>query len=241
MLEGNRQVFQGFGPVPSPPQGQSAPEAEWSAARIISHLWHPGLPEPRCDCKQVVDACNSPPRTVMAKGGVHAGHAQEVLKGFGGQMRLAKVKAHRSEDEATSADDLVDILGNAAADAAAKAGALVHPRPSPSELREASRDWSFLGLLTAAATYLSSLWPPLRQQLGGKLIRLPRGQGPAVDSRSRLSQPPTTPTPLQRCHHFVAYGRHILCSACLCRARSWEGARRRERADRCSGVARPLE
>ena len=233
VFRGSKQVLKGFGPIHAP-QGQTAPEAELGAARVCSKLWHPGLARPRCDCKQVVDLLNRPPRSALMHGSVHAGHAQAVIAGFGGQMPTTKVKAHREEREAQDESDRIDILGNAAADAAAKAGASVHPRPSSIEMQEASNEWSFLVGLAAAAAKLSSFWPSLRHRLGGRLIRIP------CTGRSR--PPQRRPLiPLDRRHHFEQFGEHILCSACLCRCRTWEGARRREEEEACNGVAQPLQ
>ena len=152
-------------------------------------------------------------------------------------MRLLKVKAHRQESEATGAEDLLDIHGNDAADAAAKAGVTVHPRPSQHECREADMEWSFPTSLVAVAARLSSLWPPLRQQLGGSLVRVRDAQ------RTARARREPTPIPFQNRHHFVEHcgGRLILCSACLRRTRSWPAAHRLEQKERCSRVAQPLE
>lgn len=81
------------------------------------------------------------------------------------------------------------------------------------------------------------MWPTLRQQLGGRLVRLPAGSGGA---RTRTTPPPT-PIPFDRCHHFEAFGQHILCCACLARAQCWRTARKRERSESCPGVALPLQ
>ena len=155
-----------------------------------------------------------------------------MLSSFRGQMVAHKVKAHRSIESAVDQDDRELILGNEEADAAAKAGAQLHPSPSPAEAREARRKWDFVRQLCLHASRIAATWPPLRLLLpGGARRKVKTEEGDMLRTRG----PPPPPVHPDMQHVFLPLGGHILCGRCLARTHSWAGARHRTLSEPCPG------
>ena len=238
VFRGDTQVFQALGPVPGH-LPQTAPCAEWCAAEVAATVWTQGLPAPRGDCLQVVSACCGEPRQQLLRGFAHGGHLRRIIGAFGGEMLMSKVKAHRDIDSAEGPFDRIAILGNDAADLAAKAGARLHPQGSTAEVRDRSLRWIFLQQVVRAAAELTALWPPLRHFIDG---RAPRAEGARAGGvgRSGGGIRPTAPIDPGSRHAFASFGGRILCERCLVPARSWAGARKRTATERCEGRSEVL-
>ena len=171
----------------------------------------------------------SPPRAVLEQGGMHAGSVRSIIADFGGRMEMTKVKAHRLASSAVDDEDRHFILGNDWADTSARRGAEAHPQPSTAEIREANSDWQFYKALACAIAKLSAVWPQARRLFGGRLERV------ETPISGRGVRPPRPLVPVEHRHNFQPIGGHILCDSCLCRARSWEAARARQRTEPCPG------
>ena len=228
---GERMVYQAYGPVPQQ-RLQTAPSAEWVAAEMAAIVSHSsfGLPPVVGDCLQVVRALGSPPRVVLAQGGMHAGSLRTILAAFGGKMDMSKVKSHRLVESAVDAEDRCTIIGNEMADSAARMGADTHPKPSEAEAREANASWQLFKALACAVGKLSVVWPQARRLFGGRLGRVVEAP---VGRRGK--RPPRLAVPVEHQHDFQPLGGHIMCAVCLTRARSWEAVRARQDREWCTG------
>ena len=229
-MVGEEIVLQAYGPVP---QGrlQTAPSAEWAAAEIAALIGHSTLHMPPVvgDCLQVVRALSSLPRLVLAQGGMHSGSLKAILSAFGGRMAMDKVKSHRQVETAVDDHDRHMIAGNNEADASARAGAELHPKPSTIEIQEAHTSWQRFKQLAQAIAKLSAVWPQARRLFGGRLERVGALAG------RRGSRPPRPPVPVEDQHDFQPIAGQVLCSRCLCRARGWEAAAARANKEVCPG------
>ena len=238
VLKGEEKVFQAQGPVPGH-LPQTAPSAEWCAAEVAATIWSSHLPNPRGDCKQVVDACGGDPRQQLMRGGSHGGRLRSILQVFGGTMRMDKVKAHRDIAAAEGPEDRIDVFGNNAADEAAKFGAGMHPRPSQHEIREAARSWTLLQDLCKVAAEITAVWPPIRSFLQGQRAgrggARPGGGKAGRTAAGRKGSHPDAPIEDEHRHCFASFGGRLLCECCLVPARTWAGAHRRTARERCGG------
>ena len=235
ICKGDCPILRAYGPVPGC-RVQSAPSAEWCAAEVAASLWSPALPHPLGDCLQVVRAASGCVRARLKQGGFHAALLRRMLSLFGGQMAIEKVKAHRSLSEAVDAQDRETILGNDAADTAAKAGALSHPSPSPAETREAGRRWTFMLDLCKFASRIAAAWPPLRLLIpGGAKRRRKEDGGVASRRQDGVEGKRLSPILPNQQHKFASFGGHIMCGVCLARSHSWAASRRRTLSERCPG------
>ncbi len=88
----------------------------------------------RCDCENVVRTANAAVRSALAPGKLYAGIALDSFTRVGDEAvegtTVEWVKAHRKEHEDMSHATLVDVRGNAAADALAGEAVLMHPQPT---------------------------------------------------------------------------------------------------------------
>ena len=154
---------------------------------------------------------------------------------------MGKVKAHRDIEAAEGPQDRIAILGNTAADEAARLGASMHPDPSQHEIREATRSWKLLQDLGRTAAELTAIWPPIRTFLEGRRAERQASVGRAGragahrrDSRSFV------PIEHEHRHCFASFGGRLLCERCLVSVRTWAGAQRRTATEKCGGKSEAL-
>ena len=231
-LVGRRQILRAWGPVP---QGwpQSAPASEWAAALMSSKVWRPGMPSPVGDCQAVVGAMGRPVRSVLLGGGAYSGVLRALVAGIGTEMPMQKTKAHRRVEDAVDAKDAENIVGNGFADDVANIGAGQHPQPSKVEALTARARWKFVQDLAVGAAKIMSVWPSLGTFLGGRAVRANRVGTNPQEARKFLRQA----VPKEHQHAFRQQGGTILCDKCLCTARTWRAARRRQAEEACTGVS----
>ena len=228
-------AFRLFGPVTSP-SFQTVPVAEWTAVKVASGLWPSAATSPFSDCMGVVRGVNNI-HAFVRRGGALAGYAKACLKHalprFGSLFKLSKVKAHQSTRWDMDASALRAAIGNENADAAAKAGASMHPSPSPVEQAEAVHWWHRSTTLALLVGRILSCFPTVVEQFGGRLGRIPGGgAGVRATRRSVVAEASR--------HKFRPVGGAIVCQLCLSRARSWKTANDRTLHEKCAGQCQAL-
>ena len=114
-------------------------------------------------------------------GGALAGHAKAAIQRAAGSVGslfgLVKVKAHQTLRWDMEASALWAASGNEVADAAAKAGASMHPRPSPVERATFLRWWTASVGLDRLIGKVLLLFPTAAEQFGGSCLGLLLGAG----------------------------------------------------------------
>ena len=233
----SQPAFRAFGLVAG--SAQTVPTAEWTAVFVASSFWPPSAAPPVSDCLSVVRGVNNI-QACVRRGGALAGLAKASLKKAAGTVGslfgLTKVKAHQAMRWDMEASALRAASGNSFADAAAKAGASMHPAPSPVERAVFLHWWSHSLMLAQAVGRILALFPTVIEQFGGKLGRLAAvgggGERRSVTRRSIV--------PFAFRHRFATVGGAVMCQRCLARARSWRSAQDRTLHQECPGQCQAL-
>ena len=138
---------------------QTSEAAEFAAQPSSSSLLSPNS-DFHCDCQVVADAFGKPPRGRLHPNRPYAGLVMQSDAFSQGFFRsFVKVRAHQADDPTLPISDRLHAIGNGAADAAAKAGAMLHPRLANAEYDSIKFVCDVSRAVTRLAANLMEKWP----------------------------------------------------------------------------------